>query len=175
MIVETLDIVGTWLGHVTHGVNALLPSVPRLGGHAAPPALASIGLEVTSGLVALDQFPNDLTTPALYVAQAEDATYGLEFEQQVWDAESIGIGIAYLTREGDTARAVRDALYSLVAVRESLRRLWTVGVQADRTRGTVALVQPIYLRQSPIFAPLEDRPAAAALTAGYWVRDVSPL
>jgi hypothetical protein len=174
VILETVERVATWLGHATHGVNALLPGVPRIGADAEPPAVAAILNERQHGNAARGHLPADQLTPALLVSFAEDASYDLALEQSVADVQLLVVGIAYAIRDVDSEEAVRHGYYTMVAVRRSLRRLFVTGVAADRTVGTVTLVQPVSLRQSPAWTPIEDVVVTSALLAGYFVRDTAP-
>jgi hypothetical protein len=177
MILEAVDCISTWLQHPTYGVNALLPSVPRLGTDPAPAAVAAVLDERTSGRAARGELPQDQATPVLLVGAHAEAQYVVPFDVGVRDA-TIEIDIAYAQRSALSEQADRDGRYTMVAVLQSLYRLWKYGGPSDRTRGSVSLVVPVSLRQVAPWTPagplLGDATITHALIAGYRVRETSP-
>jgi hypothetical protein len=174
MILETVDINATWLRDVTNGVNALLAGVPRLGTDPAPTAVTAILDERTNGSAARGQLPADLADPVILVGVHSDAQYVVPLDQAVRDGNPVEVSIEYARRNAQSEAALRDGMYTMVAVLQSLRRLWTVGQAADRKRGTVSLTYLVSLRQHNPWAPIGDVMVTHACIAGYRVRDTSP-
>lgn len=124
MMNEAIDLVATWLADGTHGVNALLPSVPRKAGDAEPPPIASILASTRSGMAARGNIPSKAALyPALVVAQDGRAELDLANWPTTWDCPSFPIGILYLAREVESDVGVRDANYTIRAILRSLYRL----------------------------------------------------
>jgi hypothetical protein len=174
MIAETVDCVAVWLANAQYGVNALLPGVPLLGTDPQPANVAAILQERTNGSAARGQLPADQATPVLLVGMHMEADYVVPFDTQVRDALSVQVSIEYAERSAASEAAVRDGLYTMVAVLRSLYRLWKNGTSADRSRGTVNLVHPVSLRQHNPWTPIGDAVVTHACIVGYRVRDTAP-
>jgi hypothetical protein len=125
MIVEIPDLIGEWLQNATHGVNALIPGVPRKAGDAAPDAITSFLISTRSGLAARAKLPND---PALYpllvIGQDGPAGIDVSIRQGVWDSENFPLSVGYCVREVLSEVGVRDAGYTMRAVMRSIWRLF---------------------------------------------------
>jgi len=173
VILQTIERIATWLGNGSYGVNALLPSVPRISPDTQPANVAILD-ERQHGSATRGQFKRDQTFPVLVVQLAQDIEFDTRLEQAVRDAPSLPIMISYAVKNADSAAAGRSTYYTLVAVEQSLRRLFTNGTQSDRTQGSVSLVKVVGIRQVKLFTPLGDAMETAAIIASYYVRDASP-
>jgi hypothetical protein len=174
MILQAVERVATWLANGTAGVNALLPSVPRIGADAQP-ANVTILDERQHPSATRGQFKRDQTFPVLLVQLAQDVEFDMRLEQAVRDAPALPIAISYAVKNQDSAVAGRSSYYTMVAVEQSLKRLfYGTGTQADRTQGAVSLVTLVGLRHVKIFAVLGDAMETTAIIASFYVRDASP-
>ncbi len=171
-MIETEDIVATWLRDGTNGVNALLPGIALLTGDTQPPAVTILD-ERSNGNAARGELPQDQATPVILVGVRSDAVYVEPFDQGTLDAD-IEVDIGFATRGAVSEAVLRDGLYTMRAVVRSLRKLWSVGTLANRQRGTVNLVHRTQVRQTKPWLPIGDVTETHAIQVGYRVRDTSP-
>lgn len=173
MILQAVERIATWLGNGTHGVNALLPSVPRIGADTQP-ANVTILDERQHPSAARHQFKRDQTFPVLVVQLAEDSAMDVSLEAGVRDAPDVAIAISYAIAKKATDDGARSSYYTMVAVEQSLKRLWTNGAASDRTQGAVSLVIANGLRHLKLFTQVGDVMITTGIIARYFVRDAAP-
>lgn len=164
-------MVADWLQDATFGVNALLAGVPRDGGDPVPPALASVIDETRDQVAAREQLPKS-GFPLLEVFAA-----GVEIPGDIGGPlleGDLSVGIRYATKQVNSATAVRDARYTMRAVRRSLMQLNRNENEAARTRNSILLIYCVSLRQVPHFEKREDAWFVGGLVATYKARDVAP-
>lgn len=177
MFNEALRMHAAWLNHPQHGVNALLPSVPRYLGtdglEESPPtpALALITDETQHPAVANGLLPAQLPALALTLDVGDAAA-----DQQVQDVGDgeFGLILRYAVRTADAAVGTRWAGYSMRAVVWSLRRLYQEMVPealAAREIHGIQLVQAGRILWEPRFQPVGDAHVSGALKVTLTYRD----
>lgn len=177
MFNEALRMHTAWLTHPQHGVNALLPSVPKYLGtdglEESPvvPPLALITDETVHPAVAYGLLPAQLPALALTL-DIGDATE----DQQVSDMGdgTFDVILRYAVREADAAVGTRWAGYSMRAVIWSLRRLYQEMIPAAlaaREINGIQLVRAGPIAWQPRFQPVEHAHVSGALRVTVTYRD----
>jgi len=168
MLVEVVQTVAGWLSASGTGVNALLPDVPRYSGDPAPPSVtvvhafrdneAARGQMRTSGLPVLDvglfQDPSQDVRPAV-------APYAAH--------QRVSLHIRYgAAKSTETAKALRDAAYTLRVVRKILAR---EGIGAKPTVNQAQLYTLGAVRMTAAYVADGDTVTTGALVCELEVTD----
>lgn len=172
MILETIRIVVDALEHSSEGVNAELQSIPIDSGDARPPDIVSV-LDPTQSDAAARQESGD-DWPVLLVDSVREARSEALQSQTNIDANSIPLGIAYITHDPDSAESVQDTLYTLRAVLRAVNNLQDR--DSDRKRNDVQILKPneAAWREIPGGADLGPGTATGMVMVDFHVRDLSP-
>lgn len=137
MFVDVVRMVRAALEHASEGVNALLPTLDLDGADTAPAAV-SVFDETTDNVSAFGKLP--ATLPCVVVAA-----------YRVDALEPVSVNLAHLdsdctvfvrlgTKDSQTARGVRDAMYLQWGIVRALQRFHTDTRAADRQRNSTQLV-----------------------------------
>lgn len=171
MIAESVRIVAAWLADATHGVNALLASVPKDGADAVP-ASVTLYNEVTHPEIARGQVPD--TLPALIVTVSPSPVTATSSSVQPFPGDvRVEVEIRHAVKTAgafDTDDAVVGTGIVFRAVRASLRRLITVG-EVSRVRNQVQLLAWGDDRLM-LYTPNTDNHVTGTLTITLTMRDV---
>jgi hypothetical protein len=138
MIADAVVIVADWLADGTHGVAALLASVPKDFGWPTP-STPTIYNETQHPEVARGQVPD--TLPALIVTSDPQAFTSSAPSVRPYPGDVfVTLQVRYAIANGETDEGVVDTSVMLRAIRKSLGRLVTVGVAVPvQVRGAAAL------------------------------------
>jgi hypothetical protein len=182
---ETTRMVADWLQYGTNGfggavngtysVNALLPAVPRDSGDTQP-ANITVYDATRNGWVARMTAPNE-GSGIIFPALAVFVHGGLQFDGEVGTVIRDGTGdvaIVYVTQRQDTAAARADALYTMRAVKRSLKQFHDNAQVAFRIRNSIALRSCDTLRDGKFDDTKDGIVLSTALIATYHIRDESP-
>lgn len=118
-------LLTTWLGHATHGINALRSSVPRIGSDPAPPAVT-----ITQGFrdsdSALIKVPENRTTAWVQIITGLRPMERMRPGVAPYpDDARLSLGIRYIPVANIAPDAMlRDAAYTMTAIERSLTRLY---------------------------------------------------
>lgn len=134
MINEATLLISEWLKHPTHGVNAILATIPRhrVGGGTDYPKPKDVTIynDVDDDSVSKELEPD--VVPALVVFCDSDMEVEAGRAGDKLKGNGLVVVIAYIVRDVDSwAKARRDGGFTLRAVRQSLNRLNT----ADHSNG----------------------------------------
>lgn len=135
---EAIRVVADWFEHGTHGINALLASVPRDGGDPLP-ANVSVYDETRDNRIARGRVP-ETGLPAVLVSSR---TARVLDESRVTDDGffAVDLVVQFAGKDIDAYKAKRDGNYTLRAAMWSLRRLRRQDASsASRLRNQVALI-----------------------------------
>lgn len=178
MILETVRIVADWLNHGTHGVNALLPSIPAAEADVdvVTPPLVTILDSTRDGRVARGQMPDVSSDelPALLVTPADQTVESQSPAAGLYPSDaSVTVLVRYVTSNLDTAKAERDASHTLRAVSRSLRLLFTTAnSETARSRANVQLISPRDQRLATLYESNDDTVVTGGLLVTYHARDL---
>lgn len=180
-MLEVIRIVADWLANPTYGVNAVLPSLPRGVGEAAPPAVAAILDETRDGPTALDLPPDPDAYPERYPALLVRTLRPTDIAPSQVTLIALGdcsILIQYAGLEVESERGI-EAMYRTLyrAVPKSLAYLLqTTAGEVARLRHDVQIIGHEATTHLDKFATVESRYLAGALVLRFTVRDHwSPL
>jgi len=167
--------VAEWLAHATNGATAELANVTRDAGDPSPTVIAGVLDETRSAIVAQGQIPEDQATPFLLVWHLQDIQWGEE-NQAGQDAQGCEIGVAYVDRDSNAERALRDAGYYLRAVKRSLNRFHrNENTAGARTRNSVILRNGgLAMRMTRPELQLQDAFISRVIAVTYPLRDSAP-
>jgi hypothetical protein len=170
MILEVVRILDSALRNATIGLAAQLATVPRESGDPVP-TTPIISNEATDKDGALDRVPDgpgpflqiasgDLSEPNLTVMPARDA--------------GIDVMLRYTTRSSLTDRSLREASYTVRAIRQTLAQLPQLD-GALRTRNSVTVYHLKDFRAMKVQAPADDVVLAIGMTVSVTARDLWAL
>lgn len=176
MHLEAVRIVADALADATIGVSAIVASVPRDAGDAAPPAIAGIYDDSRTGWVARGELPPSTALPALVVTLASPQLQYAGAPLPTRDARhqretEITVGVHLLLRDTDTQAATEAALYLLRAIRGVVDVLAQPAHAARRTRNGVRLEQLTDLTQVRLWEPVQDTVLAGVVLATWRARE----
>lgn len=169
MKLEILRIIADELADGTHGVNALLSTVPRDAGDPEPPALHAIYDETRKGWLARGELPEELKAatenPFLVVTMLGDLDFGGRSRPSN-DAGGLvratfRVTVQYVTHQAFTERGEQDGLYTGRAVRSVLQQLFSPARAAARERNGVQLEVLQNITELNVFETIEDRTVIA--------------
>lgn len=164
MIVEAVTIVRAWFEDPTHGVNALLPAIPRFPGHAAPGAILTFADQTENPEVALGGVPGPYPAIGVHLADHDEKWMArLSDDPVVHDAGDGDVGVVarYCTDNVESADAFKVAGYTLRAMALSLRRLMGLPGAAARVANQFQLIEP-----RGVFFPRMYQKAGSIYTVG---------
>jgi hypothetical protein len=168
MIADAVVIVADWLADGTHGVAALLASVPKDFGWPTP-STPTIYNETQHPEVARGQVPD--TLPALIVTSDPQAFTSSAPSVRPYPGDVfVTLQVRYAIANGETDEGVVDTSVMLRAIRKSLGRLVTVG-EGARVRNEVQVLSWRDERAEQ-YQPNTDSTVTATLTITLQVRDV---
>jgi hypothetical protein len=178
VLLESVRMVAAWLDDATHGVNAILATLPRDGADTLAPDVTVLS-EVDSERAALGR-PADTQdeldpTPAPVLAVSafggDDASPATV--RPIGDG-TVRVLVRYEARNVSAALGRRDAYYTLRAVQQCLRALSLDGdPSTDRTRNAVHLIALNELRVESADAALVDAGIYGQVVAGWDARDLT--
>lgn len=180
MRAPTVDRVAAWLQHATHGVAALLPTVPLLPDQRTPPALASVLTSNTDEGAALGMVADGTPLPALVVSpNDEPVTMATPATLTGPRDYLVSVLVRYVTRTGDPDTAVApDAAVAELdtdatqrAVVRSLIRLCRYGAEADRVAAGVAVWALDSVNITALWEADGDVAVTGGVVARFRVRD----
>jgi hypothetical protein len=178
MKLNVLRMVTDFLNDPTHGVNALLGSIPLDDGESAPPALTAIVDTTRANDVArLFADPDERPTPFGFVFDPDDlAIEGWVANQITQGTEGqLTIGLAFVVGTAQTAAGLRDAMLYRRAARRSLNRLNGNDQVDARKRNQIYITRTASFTEGASWAQLDGGTLAAApLFPRYQVRDDLP-
>lgn len=172
-------MLADWCSGATHGVNALLPTVPRDTDDPVPPALGLITAEADNGTAARSQLPS--TRPCLVVSC--DHTLDLDGQVQVVTADGkVKMRFRFGVDQADSAAAVVQLGLYLRALTWSIRRFcderFNSGNDPSRTRNAIYVESLLPEMASQIIwaADQQDTPLVTGhLIATFQARDLTPF
>jgi hypothetical protein len=124
MYIYASHMLTAWMSDATHGVNAVLPTVPRLPGDSVPPAV-TIVQAMRDGESGQAQAP--LTgLPALQIMPVQRATQRMSPSVQPYPSDmQVTVTIRYIAANStETDRMLRDTEYTMLALDTVLARLF---------------------------------------------------
>jgi hypothetical protein len=133
MYIYASHMLHSWMSDATHGVNAVLPTVPRLPGDAAPPAVTIVQAmrDSESG-----QAQAPLTgLPALQIMPVQRPSQRTSPSVQPYPADMlVTITIRYIAANStQTDRMLRETEYTMLALDTVLARLFRGQLTAAQT------------------------------------------
>lgn len=185
MELEVVRTIAEAMADPVTGINAILAGVPRDAGDPAPP-LVTIYEETTDDWVADRQLPHELLEAdvaggaallAIGVASETDFQNG-DGTAEVRAADDTGevtLVIYYGTATSAPALAVRDALYTMRAVRRWFNWFFQNDQGQARERNSVELLAMPRKRTGRIKVDPKDTPFAIAFFPTIAARDFAPL
>lgn len=169
MILETLRVVRDALEDSSIGVNAQLQSIPLDSGDSVPPDVDV--LEPTRDDLAArgDSGPerNVILVDVDRPARGVDGT-----TSQALRKANVTVSIMYAVRDGDSAEAMEDTLYTLRAVLKALADLQDD--ETMRTRNKVQVIHPTRIEYGEVNQDLGQGTITGLVVAEYNVRDTAP-
>lgn len=171
-------MVHTWLQDGTYGVNAklaLMSAAGLLDGSDSVPADIVTFIEETSDArLARGRVPELASQlPCLAVLQSGEVVVPAVVKTTYFDAD-ITIAIWYVARDKDSNDGRQDAMYTIRAIRQSLRELFKPANSADRTRGNIQMFPSGEITIPPLFTIQNDLPISGAVELRVKIRDISP-
>lgn len=170
-MLEVLATLQAALGHGSYGVNALLPTVPLIGGHAAPPSVAQIITDDADATLAFGDKAE--TWPALVLLDEDNGTWEGEVATHVRDGE-VQVTVLYVARDPRAALTYRNSSYTRRAVMLSVRQWLDNTSYAARTLNSLFVITATGLRRRPPGEMIRGIPHAGGLTWTFRVRDLAP-
>lgn len=174
MIVEAVTIVRLWFEDPTHGVNALLPTIPRFPGHAQPPAIVTFADQTEDPAVALGDVPGPYPAIGVHIADHDEKWMArLSDDPVVHDAGDGDVGVVarYCTTDIESPQAFLMAGYTLRAMALSLRRLMGFPGATARVANQVQLIEPRGVFFPRIYQKVGSIYTVGAVLARWGVRD----
>jgi hypothetical protein len=155
-------IVANWLADPALGVNALLPTIPRLDGDPMPPTV-SIFDETRAGWVARNQVPKPtgpVQFPAVIVFLQNTRWDSSPADSQASGARTIDsdvqLAVQLVMQDSTTEEGVSAGMYIMRAIRNSLLLLDEPAADNARTLAGVRLWPSKSLMQGQLDAPVSD-------------------
>lgn len=173
MVLNGLRILKSWIEREDHGVNAELQRVPLDAGDPKPRAVRRI-LDVTrdAGVLRGDY---GHVFPVLACAPEEPVVARGEIEQNRRDAEAVSFSIIYVDSDADLAQAVRDGLYTMRALEQSVGRMMrSENVNTHRTRNGIVLQYCVSILYGTVIEEVAEGWMTAAFTATFQARNIMP-
>lgn len=170
MLIDAIDIVGDWLAHATHGVNAGLAAVPITAGYQRAAAL-TLFRETLHDEAATLQAPN--TLPALVVNSAGTLEQGPIAVRPFPADGQVELVLRHIVKDAVTARGLLALDQGARAIKWSMGRLFSsqiAGTEAARSRNNVQLVS-IRSYRAELYRGNEDAILTMAHTYTLDVRD----
>ena len=186
MLDDSVVLMARWLrGDIdaTASVNALLPNVARRGSDAQPPLLAAVYNEVEDEWIIQGQEPDAL--PALIVSANTDvslyalgglrapASEGVQRAQPGIAGSPLILAISYAIRQTDSVLSVKNAGYTLTAVRQSIGRLMQAS-ESQRTLNNTFLIGTRQITERRLLASKGNSALMGVVLAVCMVRDLAP-
>jgi len=175
MHLEGIRIVADWLKIADHGVNALLPSVPRDVGDGLPADVAVLD-ESRTGWLARHKAPNGACKdgPLLCVSVLDQATIesNPQLGVQHWTDGGLPVVVRYFGENLDSAEGYCDAAYTLRAAKSSLLLLARHENLASRTRNLVRVVRIEGFSIAPMREEFEDVKVWGGMAVSLAMQDV---
>jgi len=186
VILEATVIISNWLKDPTHGVNALLSTMPRnkIGaGTYTKPKPVSIYDDCTDDCVAMELEPDDV--PAIVVFCDSDIRFLMDMhdpkeQKKGQKAEGLTMVAAYIVRDMDPLDARQQGNFVLRAVKNSLNRFnnpRTRGAQTSDDLGRlndVSVVKISDLRVQRVAGSVGQSTLAGFVLATLWLYDKRP-
>jgi len=151
-----------------YGVNRKVNRLNVDPGDPWPPEVQYIGDTTRHDPAADWDTPPKL--PALYVAPSAPGSFQGEVPTVFRDGEA-EVAIWYVSKDPSPADSVRDTLYTLRAVVQTLAEWLSNDHAADRQRNNVQVIQAVSLNWGLTFEPIGDRGATGAVTLRVSLRD----
>ena len=174
MLTPVIRMVVAALTNATTGVNAQLLALALDGTDARPDPVAAI-ISPTEDDAAvrpthLVDWPVLSVTCAAPVTTTKPGVQGMSF-----DAPSVAITIAHITRDGDLgAKEWRDTDYILRATAKSLNAgLFASDKAAARVRGTVSILKQNSMTFGPVTADLGNAQVTGAVDLNLHARETA--
>lgn len=171
-------MVHTWLQDGTYGVNAKLALMSAAGlldgSDTVPTDIVTFIEETSDERLARGRVPELASQlPCLAVLQSGEVVVPAVVKTTYFDAD-ITIAIWYVARDKDSHDGRQDAMYTIRAIRQSLRELFKDTNSASRTRGKVQMSPSGEITVPPLFTIQNDLPISGAVELRVKVRDTSP-
>lgn len=165
MKLEILRMIADELRDPTHGVNALLPTVPRDAADPQPPLLKNVYDETRTGWLARGELPEELRVvaenPFLVVTMLGDLDVGGRSRPSEHAGglvrATFRVTVQYVTHEALTELGEQDGLYTGRAVRSVLQTLFGPSRAAARARNGVQMEVLQNITELNVFDSVEDK------------------
>lgn len=186
MILEATVIVSEWLKNPTHGVNALLASIPRnkiKGGVYPKPEKVTIYDDCTDDCVAMELQPE--ATPAVVVFCDSEIRYDMDMQdhsdqKKGQKAEGLTMVAAYMVADKDPIEARQEGNFVLRAVKNSLNRYNNPRTRGRKTVNDHGILNDVHvvkisdLRVQRVAGSVGQLTLAGFVLATLWLYDRRP-
>lgn len=170
-MLEVLATLATALADATTGVNALLPSIPLVTGHAAPSSVAQIITQDDDTRLAFGD--KSESWPALVLLDEDEGAWEPEVATRSRDGD-VKVTVLYVPRDPRATLSYRNSSYTRRAVAQSVRQWLDNTSHAARTLNDVFIIAATGLQRRPATELIRGIPHAGGLTWTFRVRDLSP-
>lgn len=169
MILEGIRITADALADDVIGVNARIDKLKQDDGDPKPPDVLKVWDTTRHPQAVTGQVGPE---PCLIVSQERPVVVDGERGTIYRDADDLAIAIRYATGKADVAVAMRDGLYTLRAILESIEELAKNENVAKRTRNSVCLDVIQRLVYGQLLEEMTDGRVTAAVIVGWHARDI---
>lgn len=186
MQIETIRSCIDWLKYGTNGpsgaangpssINALLPSVTRDAGDAAPTLIATFGDETRTPALARRQLAREgsgITYPLLGVIGSDSGDIDGEVETSIRDGRLVAT-IIYAQHVDLTEQGLRDWHYTARALQQSIKQWMLNSNVSFRTRNSIIVLACEGMKLLAPFTMNSDVVLAGGLSLQLTVRDTTP-